>query len=265
MEWLSDPEIWTALLTLTALEIVLGVDNIVFISILAGKLPPEQRKRARYVGLGLAMGGRLAAAGDDLDGSSSSTTRSSRLPARICPAAISSSSAAGSSSWPRAPSRFTRSSKGTRPSDDSRGPCLLRLRDRPDPPARHRLLAGLRHHRRRHGGRGRRHDRGGRHRRGRHARPGEHDQRLRRRAPDGEDPRAELPAAHRHVAGRREPRPAHPEGLHLLRDGVLGLRRVAQPAPAGEDGRSSPCICIRGYVSPTGVTYTPSPDTDNPM
>ena len=60
MEWLSDPEIWTALLTLTALEIVLGVDNIVFISILAGKLPPEQRKRARFVGLALAMGGRLA-------------------------------------------------------------------------------------------------------------------------------------------------------------------------------------------------------------
>ena len=60
MEWLSDPEIWTALLTLTALEIVLGVDNIVFISILAGKLPVEQRKRARFIGLGLAMGGRLA-------------------------------------------------------------------------------------------------------------------------------------------------------------------------------------------------------------
>jgi predicted tellurium resistance membrane protein TerC len=60
LEWLSDPEIWTALLTLTALEIVLGVDNIVFISILAGKLPPEQRKRARFIGLALAMGGRLA-------------------------------------------------------------------------------------------------------------------------------------------------------------------------------------------------------------
>ena len=47
MEWLSDPEIWTALLTLTALEIVLGVDNIVFISILAGKLPPEQLRDDR--------------------------------------------------------------------------------------------------------------------------------------------------------------------------------------------------------------------------
>ncbi len=55
MEWLSDPQAWIALATLTALEIVLGVDNVVFISILAGKLPPERRKRARQVGLGLAM------------------------------------------------------------------------------------------------------------------------------------------------------------------------------------------------------------------
>ena len=59
MEWLSDPEIWTALFTLTALEIVLGIDNVVFISILAGKLPAEQQKRARQVGLGLAMVGRI--------------------------------------------------------------------------------------------------------------------------------------------------------------------------------------------------------------
>lgn len=55
MDWISDPQIWTALLTLTALEIVLGVDNIVFISILANKLPAEQQQRARLVGLGAAM------------------------------------------------------------------------------------------------------------------------------------------------------------------------------------------------------------------
>jgi len=55
LDWLSSPEIWTALITLTALEIVLGVDNIVFISILSGKLPPEQQARARLVGLGAAM------------------------------------------------------------------------------------------------------------------------------------------------------------------------------------------------------------------
>ncbi|MDQ3751175.1 MAG: TerC family protein [Acidobacteriota bacterium] len=55
MEWLSDPTIWIAFLTLTLLELVLGIDNIVFISILAGKLPEEQQKKARYIGLALAL------------------------------------------------------------------------------------------------------------------------------------------------------------------------------------------------------------------
>lgn len=60
MEWLASPEAWIALLSLTALEIVLGVDNIIFISILVGRLPPEQRQRARVIGLGLAMFTRIA-------------------------------------------------------------------------------------------------------------------------------------------------------------------------------------------------------------
>lgn len=55
MEWLTDPQIWIAFLTLTLLELVLGIDNIVFISILAGKLPPEQQAKARYIGLALAL------------------------------------------------------------------------------------------------------------------------------------------------------------------------------------------------------------------
>ena len=55
MDWLTDPQAWIAFATLTALEIVLGVDNVVFISILAGKLPAEQREKARKLGLGLAM------------------------------------------------------------------------------------------------------------------------------------------------------------------------------------------------------------------
>src|SRR5687767_725999 len=54
-EWLADPQAWIALFTLTVLEIVLGVDNIIFISILAGKLPKDQQPRARRVGLLLAM------------------------------------------------------------------------------------------------------------------------------------------------------------------------------------------------------------------
>lgn len=55
MDWLTNPETWIALITLTTLEIVLGIDNVIFISILAGKLPKGQQRRARRVGLGLAM------------------------------------------------------------------------------------------------------------------------------------------------------------------------------------------------------------------
>jgi predicted tellurium resistance membrane protein TerC len=55
MDWITSPEIWVALLTLTALEIVLGVDNIIFISVLAGKLPKEQQGKARTIGLMAAM------------------------------------------------------------------------------------------------------------------------------------------------------------------------------------------------------------------
>jgi len=51
MDWIADPQIWIALATLTLLEIVLGVDNIIFISILSGKLPPAQQPRARRLGL----------------------------------------------------------------------------------------------------------------------------------------------------------------------------------------------------------------------
>jgi predicted tellurium resistance membrane protein TerC len=59
MEWLSDPQAWLALLTLTLLEIVLGIDNIIFISILAGKLPEPQAARARQIGLGAALVTRI--------------------------------------------------------------------------------------------------------------------------------------------------------------------------------------------------------------
>jgi len=59
MAWLTSPETWIALLTLTVLEIVLGIDNIIFISILAGKLPAGEQPRARTVGLTLAMVTRI--------------------------------------------------------------------------------------------------------------------------------------------------------------------------------------------------------------
>ena len=59
MEFLLDPGIWVGLLTLIVLEIVLGIDNLVFIAILADKLPPEQRDKARVIGLSLALIMRL--------------------------------------------------------------------------------------------------------------------------------------------------------------------------------------------------------------
>jgi predicted tellurium resistance membrane protein TerC len=59
VEWISDPNAWAALVTLTVLEIVLGIDNIIFISILAGRLPSEQQGRARIIGLSIAMVSRI--------------------------------------------------------------------------------------------------------------------------------------------------------------------------------------------------------------
>ena len=59
MEWMTDPTVWVGLVTLVALEIVLGVDNLIFIAILADKLPPKERDRARVIGLSLALFMRL--------------------------------------------------------------------------------------------------------------------------------------------------------------------------------------------------------------
>ncbi len=60
MDWIFEPQSWVALVTLTVLEIVLGIDNIIFVSILSGKLPKEQQPKARRVGLSLAMLTRIA-------------------------------------------------------------------------------------------------------------------------------------------------------------------------------------------------------------
>src|SRR4030067_2639706 len=60
MEWLTNPQAWIGLVTLTALEIVLGIDNIIFISVLVSRLPHKKRDKARIIGLGLAMFTRIA-------------------------------------------------------------------------------------------------------------------------------------------------------------------------------------------------------------
>src|SRR5215212_9394962 len=54
-DWITDPAVWASLVTLTAMEIVLGIDNIVFISVIVGKLPPEDAGRARQLGLAMAL------------------------------------------------------------------------------------------------------------------------------------------------------------------------------------------------------------------
>jgi predicted tellurium resistance membrane protein TerC len=59
MDWLSNPSAWVALLTLTILEIVLGIDNIIFVAILADRVPRDRRAKARQLGLGLAIGTRI--------------------------------------------------------------------------------------------------------------------------------------------------------------------------------------------------------------
>jgi predicted tellurium resistance membrane protein TerC len=59
MSWIAEPQAWVALITLTALEIVLGIDNIVFISVLTGRLPEDQRQKGRIIGLALAMAMRI--------------------------------------------------------------------------------------------------------------------------------------------------------------------------------------------------------------
>jgi predicted tellurium resistance membrane protein TerC len=63
MEWLADPQVWISLLTLSALEIVLGIDNLVFLTILSDRLPPEKRAAARKLGLAFALLTRLALLG----------------------------------------------------------------------------------------------------------------------------------------------------------------------------------------------------------
>ena len=63
LEWLTDPQIWASFLALSAMEIVLGIDNVVFISILVSRMPPQQRLMARRIGLGLALVFRVAMLG----------------------------------------------------------------------------------------------------------------------------------------------------------------------------------------------------------
>src|SRR6266480_2136788 len=231
MEWLTSPETWIALLTLTVLEIVLGIDNIIFVSILAGKLPAGEQPRARTVGLTLAMVTRILLL--------LSLTGIMRLTRPLF-------------------SPFGHPFSGRDLILLLGGLFLLwkstrEIHDKLEgEEGQQNVKAGatfggvivqialLGDYRRGYGPAGRRDDRRHRARGARHARGRRPDQRLRAPSPDLEDARAVLPAAHRRHAHRRRPWPTHPEGLRLFRDGLLRVRRVAQPAPAAQGAARAP-------------------------
>ena len=243
MDWLTDPQIWIALATLTFLEIVLGVDNIIFISILSGKLPENQQVRARRVGLLGAMLMRV--------GLLFSLAWLSRLtePIFTLGRAISGRDLVLIGGGLFLLGKSTFEIHGTLEGEEEHGPgrvaasfasviaqiMLLDIVFSLDSVITAigmvdelwvmvtAVVVSVAHH----DGRGRA------------------DQRVRPQAPDRQDAGAQLPAAHRPVAHPRGGRPAHSEGLHLLRDGVLGVRGDDQPAAAeeGETGPSPRSLC----------------------
>ena len=221
----TQPETWISLATLAAMEIVLGVDNIVFLTILAGKLPAAQQPLARRLGLGAALGTRLVLlfAITWLMGLTADLFM--LVGARGSPAATSSWGWAASSSSARPPSRSTTSSRpATRRTAPGGRQGLLRLDHPPDRAPRHRLLARLGDHRGGHGpahrGDGGGHGGGG----GGDAGLRRPHREVRRGPPHREDAGALLPHPHRGDAGGRVARPAHPARLRLLRHGLLARR-----------------------------------------
>ena len=148
MEWLSDPNAWIALASLTALEIVLGIDNIVFISVLAQKLPLEHQARVRTLGLALAMAGRIVL----LLGISRVMGLTKEL-FSIGGLALSGKDLilvfGGSSCWPRAPVRSTTQWRARSRRVEGHGD--RPERPHPDRDPRRRVLPRLGHHRGRHG------------------------------------------------------------------------------------------------------------------
>ena len=228
---LTDPQIWIALATLTFLEIVLGVDNIIFISILSGKLPPEQQPRARRLGLlgamvtrvlllfslawiirltaplftvlGQAISGRdliLIVGGLFLIGKSTHEIHD-KLEGEEGHASgrVAASFASVIVQIMLLDIVFSLDSVITAVGMVDELWVMVAA-----------VIIAVAHH----------------------DAVGRADQRLRPPSSDRQDAGAQLPAPDRPVADRRGLRPSHPEGLHLLRDGLLGVRGGDQPASA---------------------------------
>jgi hypothetical protein len=161
MAWLTDPQLWAAFVTLTVLELVLGIDNIIFIAILAGKLPPAQQSRVRTLGLGLAMLLRIAL----LFALSwiirltapLSTVLGEEISGRDLILLVGGLFLLGKSTH-----EIHGKLEGGERARLRPGRAIIHGRSDPDSLARHRVLAGLRDHRRGHDGQARGDDRGGR-------------------------------------------------------------------------------------------------------
>ena len=153
MDWITDPQIWIALGTLTFLEIVLGVDNIIFISILSGKLPPEQQATARRVGLLGAMLTRIlllfSLAWIIKLTAPLFTLVGHAISGRDLILILGGLFLIGKSTY-----EIHDKLEGEEGHALAEGRRVVRQRDRPDHAARHRVLARLGHHRGRDGRRG---------------------------------------------------------------------------------------------------------------
>ena len=228
IELLTSPEAWAALLTLTALEIVLGIDNVIFLSVIVSRLPELQAKRARQIGLALALVFRimLLSVLVWLIGLTQPvlTVRGIGFSWRDIILI-----GGGLFLIAKATHEIHREMEAREPDHE----------DAPAPNAffwviiqiiiiDHGVLAGFDHHRDRHGAGSRDHDRGGHHRRHRHVHIGRSGHEVRGGASDHQDAGAGVSGADRPGAGgRRIPIP-HSARLHLLCDHVFGRRRILQ-------------------------------------
>jgi hypothetical protein len=234
MEWIASPEIWAALVTLTVLEVVLGIDNIIFISILASKLPPEQQGRARRLGLALAMIMRIL-----LLFSLAWVIRLTEPLFTVLREEISGRDLILIAGGLFLLAKSTHEIHDRLEGEEGRASAkvaasfsgvLIQIMLLDVVFSLDSVITAVGN-----GQRPRGHDRGRRDCRRDHDGLGHDDLELRRATPHREDARTQLSAADRSVAAARGLRPAHSERLRLLRDGLLGLRGDDQPTSADQD------------------------------